>query len=73
MSIVQAGPTGCDGPVAETLMRNGPIDELILWVHPVLVGVGTTDDMIRAEGVDAGLAVADVRTLGSGTLTYTAA
>jgi dihydrofolate reductase len=63
------------GPVAKTLMRTGLLDELFLWVHPVLAGVGTTDDMIWGEDVHARLALEDVKTLASGivTLTYRAA
>ena len=63
------------GPVAKTLMRNGLLDELCLWVHPVLAGVGTTDDMIWGEDVYARLALEDVKTLASGIviLTYRAA
>ena len=34
-------------------MRNGLLDELCLWVHPVLAGVGTTGDMIWGEDVYA--------------------
>ena len=62
------------GPVAKTLMRNGLVDELCLWVHPVLAGVGTTADMIWGEDVYARLALADVKTLASGVvmLTYRA-
>jgi dihydrofolate reductase len=63
------------GPVAKTLMRNGLVDELCLWVHPVLAGVGTTSDMIWGEDVYARLALKDVKTLASGIvmLTYQAA
>ena len=62
------------GPVAKTLMRNGMLDELCLWVHPVLAGVGTTDDMIWSEDVHARLALDDVTTFRSGivVLTYRA-
>ena len=62
------------GPVAKTLMRHGLLDELCLWVHPVLAGVGTIDDMIWAEDVHARLALKDVRALASGVvmLTYRA-
>ena len=28
------------GPVGEALLQNGLLDELRLWVHPVLAGVG---------------------------------
>ena len=44
------------GPVAKTLMRHGLLDELCLWIHPVLAGVGTLDDMIWGEDVYARLA-----------------
>ena len=62
------------GPVAKLLMRNGLLDELCLWVHPVLAGAGTTDDMVWGEDVHARLTLEDVRTLGSGivVLTYRA-
>jgi dihydrofolate reductase len=59
------------GPVAKTLMRNGLLDELCLWVHPVLAGVGTTSDMIWGEDVYARLALEDVTTLGSGIVALT--
>jgi dihydrofolate reductase len=59
------------GPVAKTLMRNGLLDELCLWVHPVLAGVGTTADMIWGEDVHARLTLEDVKTLASGVVTLT--
>jgi dihydrofolate reductase len=59
------------GPVAKTLVRNGLLDELILWIHPVLAGVGTTDDMIWGEDVYARLALEDVKTLASGIVMIT--
>jgi dihydrofolate reductase len=63
------------GPVAKTLMRNGLLDELCLWVHPVLAGAGTTDDMIWGDDVHARLTLEDVKTFASGivVLTYRAA
>jgi dihydrofolate reductase len=63
------------GPIAKTLMRDGLLDDLCLWVHPVLAGVGTTADMIWGEDVHARLALEDVKTLASGVvmLTYRAA
>jgi dihydrofolate reductase len=54
------------GPVAKTLMRNGLLDELCLWVHPVLAGVGTADDLLMSHGLHARLQLTDVRTLDSG-------
>jgi len=54
------------GPVARTLLRHGLLDELILWVHPMLAGVGTTGDMIFTEDLNARLSLLDVQRLGSG-------
>lgn len=63
------------GPVAKTLMRNRMLDELCLWIHPVLAGAGTTEDMIWGEDVHARLTLDDVKTFASGivVLTYRAA
>lgn len=54
------------GPVAKTLFRQGLLDELHLWIHPVLAGVGTFDDMLISEGLNARLALLDVTPLASG-------
>jgi len=54
------------GPVAKTLVRNGLLDELVLWVHPMLAGAGTLDDMLISDGLNARLALLDVKTLASG-------
>ena len=54
------------GPVAKTLLRRGLLDELILWVHPMLAGVGTTQDMIFTEELNTRLTLLDVRRLDSG-------
>jgi len=54
------------GPVAKTLVREGLLDELYLWLHPMLAGVGTTDDMLFSDGLNTRLTLLDVRTLRSG-------
>jgi dihydrofolate reductase len=54
------------GPVAKTLVRHGLLDELVLWVHPMLAGVGTPSDMLISEGLNARLTLLDVKTLTSG-------
>jgi dihydrofolate reductase len=59
------------GPIAKTLMRNGLLDQLCLWVHPVLAGVGTIDDMIWGQDVHARLALEGVKTLASGVVVLT--
>lgn len=59
------------GPVARTLLANGLLDQLFLWVHPHLAGVGTTEDMLWSEGVDQRLRLVDSHTLKSGLITLT--
>jgi len=54
------------GPVAKTLVRHGLIDELYLWVHPMLAGIGTTDDMLISAGLNTRLTLLDATKLGSG-------
>jgi dihydrofolate reductase len=62
------------GPVAKNMMRNGLLDELCLWVHPMLAGAGTLDDTLLSEGLNVRLALEDVTTFASGivVLTYRA-
>ena len=63
--IVRADP--CQArPGATGLVRHGLLDELVLWVHPVLAGVGTPSDMLISDGLNARLTLADVKTLSSG-------
>jgi dihydrofolate reductase len=57
------------GPVARALLANGLLDELFLWVHPHLAGVGTTDDMLWADGLNQRLRLLGTHTLKSGLLT----
>ena len=54
------------GPVAKTLMRHGLLDDLFLWVHPMLAGVGGPSDILISEGLNKRLALLDVKTLSSG-------
>ena len=54
------------GPVAKTLVRHGLLDELFLWVHPVLAGVGTLSDMLISDGLNERLTLLDAKTLHSG-------
>jgi dihydrofolate reductase len=62
------------GSVATTLLRDGLLDELCLWVHPMLAGVGTIDDMVFSDGLNKRLEFVDAEALGSGVvlLTYRA-
>lgn len=54
------------GPVARTLLAHGLLDELHLWVHPALAGVGTTSDMLFGDGSNAQLTLLGTRVLDSG-------
>lgn len=54
------------GPVTHTLLRNGLLDVLHLWVNPQFAGVGTIDDTLVREGTDARMQLLGARTLGSG-------
>jgi dihydrofolate reductase len=54
------------GPVAKTLLGAGLLDELVLWVHPMLAGVGSSGDLLLSDGLNARLTLLDTRTLSSG-------
>ena len=54
------------GPVAKTLVRHGLLDELILWVHPMLAGVGTPSDLLISDGLNMRLTLTGTETLSSG-------
>ena len=54
------------GPVAKALVRDGLLDELVLWVHPMLAGVGTPGDLLISDGLNARLHLLGVNTLSSG-------
>lgn len=54
------------GPLAKELLREGLLDELHLWVHPVLAGVGEPDDVLLTPGLSVTLTHTGTRTLSSG-------
>ncbi len=54
------------GPVAQELLRLGLLDELHLWVHPKLAGIGTADDTILTQGLGSRFELLGVRALQSG-------
>jgi dihydrofolate reductase len=63
------------GPVAHTLMTNGLLDVLHLWVHPHFAGVGGPGDVLLSPGNDTRLELLGTRTRKSGVvvLSYSAA
>jgi dihydrofolate reductase len=54
------------GPVANLLLQNGLLDELHLWVHPQLAGVGGPGDLLLKQGTNVAFDLADTRVLESG-------
>lgn len=54
------------GPVARTLLGAGLLDELHLWFHPVLAGVGGKDELLHTDGLTVGFDHAGTRVLASG-------
>jgi dihydrofolate reductase len=54
------------GSVAETLLEHGLLDELCLWIHPVLVGIGGPGDLLFRAGTSSKLKLVDNRIFNSG-------
>ncbi len=59
------------GPVAKTLLAADLLDELHLWVHPHLAGVGEPADLLIHQGLNKKLHLARARTLESGVVVLT--
>ncbi|HEV7932430.1 MAG TPA: dihydrofolate reductase family protein [Actinomadura sp.] len=59
------------GPVTRTLLEHGLLDELRLWIHPVLVGTGSPDELLTKDGFAASLELADTKVFGSGVIIAT--
>jgi dihydrofolate reductase len=59
------------GPVAKTLMAHGLIDELCLWVHPMLAGVGDVSDTLLSDGLNKRLDFVSAVPLASGVVLLT--
>ncbi|MGH3862994.1 dihydrofolate reductase family protein [Actinokineospora sp.] len=68
-NIVQYG----FGQVSQALLDNGLIDELRLWVHPLIVGDAQPRDLLFRQGSQALFDHADTTTLANGivVLSYT--
>ncbi|RZS37774.1 dihydrofolate reductase [Herbihabitans rhizosphaerae] len=54
------------GPVAQTLMCHDLLDELRVWLHPVLLGRGNLRDLLFRDGSTAKLRLERTRTFTSG-------
>jgi dihydrofolate reductase len=54
------------GPVAKSLTEAGLLDELHLWYHPVLAGVGGPDDVLLTPGLNVRFETTGAEVLDSG-------
>jgi dihydrofolate reductase len=54
------------GQVTRLLIEHGLLDELQIWLHPLLVGKSEPGDLISAMGTNARFQLADVRSHDSG-------
>lgn len=54
------------GPVAYALMENGLLDELRLWIHPVIVGNAKPSDLLYRDTSQLEMSLVDTKTFGSG-------
>jgi len=59
------------GPVTSTLIEHGLLDELRLWLHPILVGRGEVNDLLIGPRATATLKLADLKRYDSGLLILT--
>ena len=59
------------GEVSRTLLDAGLIDELRLWVHPLMIGRGAASDLLFRDGTAADFELADVTQLASGIVILT--
>jgi dihydrofolate reductase len=54
------------GPVSRLLLEHGLLDELRLWVHPLIVGAGGPDDLLFGAAPAVGFDLVDATTLSNG-------
>jgi dihydrofolate reductase len=61
-SIVQYG----FGAVSRLLLEHGLLDELRLWIHPLILGAGTPGDLLFGPAPAVGFELTDVTSLSNG-------
>ncbi|MDL4772568.1 dihydrofolate reductase family protein [Actinomadura xylanilytica] len=59
------------GDVTRTLVENGLLDELRLWIYPVLVGSGEPADLLTKAGFSATFETAGTKVLDTGVILAT--
>jgi dihydrofolate reductase len=63
-NIVQYG----FGPVSRLLLEHGLLDELRLWVHPLILGAGRPSDLLFGDAPAVGFDLTDTTALSDGTV-----
>jgi dihydrofolate reductase len=66
-NIVQYGY----GAVSRLMLEHGLLDELRLWVHPLIVGTGRPSDLLFGEAPAVGFNLIDATTLSDGIVLLT--
>jgi dihydrofolate reductase len=56
------------GAVSRLLLEHSLLDELRLWVHPLILGSGSPADLLFGEAPAVGFRLADATTLSDGTV-----
>ncbi|GAA0552152.1 dihydrofolate reductase family protein [Actinomadura livida] len=59
------------GAVSRTLVENGLLDELRLWIHPVFVGTGDPAELVTRENFAASFELAGTTTFKTGVIVAT--
>ncbi|WP_067794173.1 dihydrofolate reductase family protein [Actinomadura formosensis] len=59
------------GPVSRTLVEHGLLDELRLWIHPVIVGPGDPEELLTRKGFAASFELADTKVFTTGVIIAT--
>ena len=53
-------------PLSRLLLEHGMLDELRLWIHPLILGSGSPSDLLFGESPAVGFQLTDVTTLSNG-------
>jgi dihydrofolate reductase len=56
------------GPLAHELLRNGLLDEVRVWLHPILSGHGDSESLLFRDGSKIPLELAETKKLDSGVI-----
>jgi dihydrofolate reductase len=59
------------GPLSRLMLEHGLLDELRLWVHPLILGSGSPSDLLFGAAPAVGFELADTTTLSDGLVILT--